>query len=326
MLQHQLKNKLPLLLVGFLLTAPLHAELPEIKVGALKFGTVNWQLNVITHHKLDEKNGFRLTVVPLASKNAAAVAIQGKSADVIVGDWFWVMRQKERGVPYFFSPYSIASGGIIVPSNSSLKNAVNLKDKNIGVAGGRIDKSWLIARAFILKQHGFDPAQENNIIYGAPPLLNKLMERGELDAILTFWHYQARLKSQGLKEIIPVQDMIETLGIQTAIPINGWIFSQRFADTHPERISAFLTASRQAMTLMLQNDQEWNRLKNIMSPPDQAAFQDLKKGYRAGIPPILNDKTIQAAKQLFAILKQQGGKELTGNAQTLDPTIFWHKK
>ena len=38
------------------------ADLGTMKVGVLKFGTVNWELDVIKAHGLDAKEGFTLEV------------------------------------------------------------------------------------------------------------------------------------------------------------------------------------------------------------------------------------------------------------------------
>ena len=44
----------------------------SIKIGVLKFGTVNWELDALKHHGLDEANGVDVEVVGLASKNATS--------------------------------------------------------------------------------------------------------------------------------------------------------------------------------------------------------------------------------------------------------------
>ena len=65
----------------------------SFKVGVLKFGTVNWLMETVRYHRLDERNGFSLDVLPLASKNATSIALLSGAADAIVTDWFWVLRQ-----------------------------------------------------------------------------------------------------------------------------------------------------------------------------------------------------------------------------------------
>ena len=90
------------------------ADTPALRAHVLKFGTVNWELDVIQHHGLDTANGFLLQVQGVAGGSAAKVAFQGGEADVIVSDWLWVARQRAAGKDYVFIPYSKAVGGLMV--------------------------------------------------------------------------------------------------------------------------------------------------------------------------------------------------------------------
>ena len=86
------------LVCAFLMMAGQRTQAAEtLKVGVLKFGTVNWLMDVIKHHKLDRKNGFELEILPLASKNATSVALLSGEADSIVTDWLWALRERARG-------------------------------------------------------------------------------------------------------------------------------------------------------------------------------------------------------------------------------------
>ena len=49
---------------------------PEVRVGVLKYGTVNWEIDVIKHHQLDKKYQFELKVTSLASKNASFITAE----------------------------------------------------------------------------------------------------------------------------------------------------------------------------------------------------------------------------------------------------------
>ena len=53
--------------VAFLYAASSVANtLPDLKLAALKFGTVKWELQTIKRLELDKKNGFNLEVVDVA--------------------------------------------------------------------------------------------------------------------------------------------------------------------------------------------------------------------------------------------------------------------
>ena len=72
------------LLFSFLFFVGVNAQ--TIKIGSLQYGSVNWELKLIKELELDKKNGIDLQIVELASKNAAAVALQGGA--VGAGVWF----------------------------------------------------------------------------------------------------------------------------------------------------------------------------------------------------------------------------------------------
>ncbi len=67
-----------------------------VRVGILKFGTVNWELDVMKHHKLDEKMAS-WSIRFFAGEDAAGVALMAGSVDMIVSDWLWVSRERAMG-------------------------------------------------------------------------------------------------------------------------------------------------------------------------------------------------------------------------------------
>ena len=78
----------------------LHAN--TLRIGSLQYGSVNWELKLIKELNMDKNNDLNIEIVELASKNAAAVALQGGAVDVIVTDWFWVSRQRNEGREFAF--------------------------------------------------------------------------------------------------------------------------------------------------------------------------------------------------------------------------------
>ena len=47
-----------------------------IRIGTLQYGSVNWELDLIKKLEIDKKFNVDVKIVQLASKNAAAVALQ----------------------------------------------------------------------------------------------------------------------------------------------------------------------------------------------------------------------------------------------------------
>ena len=301
----------------------LAAERPVVRVGTLKFGTVNWELDVIQTHKLDKKNGITLELVPLASKNAAAVALQGGAVDVIVTDWFWVSRQRHDGRDYRFAPYSIAAGGLLARPDAGLSSIADLRGHKIGVAGGQVDKSWLLMRSYAADRLSEDMAEFVEPVYGAPPLLNKLIENNEFPAVLTFWHYQARLKAKGYNTIVTIRDVLKDLDVPEGVPVIGWVFSQSWAENNKQAIKGFLEASRQAKQILARSDDEWQRLAPMTRAEDADTLIALREGFREGIPLEFTQDHIAGAERLYALLGKVGGTKLVGRNSSLASGVFW---
>ena len=101
----------------------------------------------------------------------------------------------------------------------------------LGVAGGAVDKSWLLLRAYAQKTLGVDLAQQVEPQYGAPPLLNQLALRGELPAVLNYWNYGARLAAAGFRELVTMRTVLAGLDAPTGLPVIGWVFAEDYGAT-----------------------------------------------------------------------------------------------
>ena len=315
-----------LFLVGFIFSfSSSDSFAKKIRIGTLQYGSVNWELKLIEDLELDKKNSFELEIVELASKNAAAVALQGGAVDLIVTDWFWVSRQRNEKRLFSFIPHSMAAGGLIASKNSKIVNDLDLKNKKIGVAGGQVDKGWLIFRAYYKKKHGIDLINLSRPIFGAPPLLNKKMQQSNFDAILTYWPYQAKLLTDNsFKKVININEILNELGIPDGIPVIGWVFRDNWGNNNNDILKSFLKASDEAKKIMLESDKIWEKIRPNMMAEDDLLFSNLREIYREGIPKKRFTKTqIEGAKKLYSILSEIGGKELVGNAKELSPGTFW---
>lgn len=295
-----------------------------VSVGVLKFGTVNWVLDVIKEHKLDEKHGVDLKVIPLGSKNATHVAVQGKAVNMIVSDWIWVTRQRAENRDYTFVPYSNAAGTLMVSPQSGINTLADLSGKKLGVAGGSIDKTWLLLRAYSQKKLNKDLADIVKPSFAAPPLLNKMALRGDLDGVLNFWHYTAKLKASNFKPLVNMSEVLKELGVERQIPVIGWVFSEKWANENQSTVNGFIAAAQEAQQLLIKSDAEWLRLKPKMKAKTEVMFNTLKLAFREGVPTCFGDEEINAARKTFAILATLGGKKLVGKSTELSEGTFWN--
>ena len=299
------------------------SALIPLRIGVLEFGTVNWELEVIKSRGLAVKRGIDLQIVPLASGDASTVALQGGAVDMIVSDWIWVSRQRAESNFYTFAPYSNAVGSVMVKSDSGINTVADLKGKKLGVAGGPFDKTWLLLRAYAQRKLGLDLTQAAEPSYAAPPLLNVLALRGQVDAALNFWHYAARLEVGGMHSLIEVPEMLKGLGVDKPIPLIGWVFRENWATVNTAVVKNFLDASYEAKSILATSDAQWDSLRPKMKVENDAVFKVLRSQFRAGIPVCTDPSTMTHVATTFKILAETGGEKLVGKSRNLSPGTFW---
>ncbi len=296
-------------------------ETPTIRAATLQIGTVNWELQTIVDQGLDAKHGFTLDIQPYADNGATRIAVEGGEADMAVADWIWVARQRASGKPYTFIPYSRAVGGVVVPSGSTAETLADLAGQKLGIAGGPLDKSWLILRAYAAQTYDLDLEAETEQVYGAPPLIFRTALDGGLAGAINYWHYLAKMKAAGMHELISVDTAARELGLDPETPLLGYYFKEDFLSQNPDLAQSFYEASREAKTLLMSSDEIWQDLRPMMNADSDAEFEQLRTDWIAGIParkPIDTD----AAQALLSLMHDLGGADLVGQADTLPDGLF----
>ncbi len=315
------------LVLAFALAAPLAAQEPDtLRLGVLKFGTVNWELDVIKTHGLDAKEGFTLEVEGYGGGEATNVALMGDAVDGIVDDWIWVSRQRAAGIPLVFAvPYSHTVGALVVHGDSGVDRLDQLAGRKIGIAGGPFDKSWLLIQAVARKRQGIALAEVAELAFGAPPLLNQKFLSGELDAVVNYWHFVARLEAAGHKRLLNVSDAQAELGVPPTVPQLGYVFRESFLDSRPELVEAFARASYNAKRILRDSDAEWERIRPLTKAKNDAELETLKRRFREGIVESWGDEERRLAAKLYAVLAELGGEKLVGPAREIAPGTFWDR-
>lgn len=296
---------------------------PEIRIGTLAFGTLNWELAVIRDQGLDKAHGVSLSPVTLAGAEAGKIALQGNSVDMIVGDWLWVAQQRGQGMDFTFSPYSTSHGALMVPADSPIHSLADLKGKRLGIAGGGLDKNWLLLRALAEKTQGLNLDQAVEKTFGAPPLLNEELRQGKLDAALNYWNYAAKLEAQGYRRVLDGRAILKGLGIETDVPALGYIFREGWAKTHGAALSGFLAAANEAKQAICESDAVWQKVAPLTQESDEKVRAALRRDYCAGRVGSFGEAGKKAAETIFALINAAQGRGAETKAATLPAHVFW---
>ncbi|MDE2050489.1 MAG: ABC transporter substrate-binding protein [Gammaproteobacteria bacterium] len=278
-------------------------------------------MDVIAHHGLDKENGIRIDELELASNQATLVALQAGRVDCVVSDWLWVSRQRASGADWTFFPFSTALGALVAARGAPIHGLADLRNRRLGVAGSPLDKSWVILQALAQEQH-VDLARAAQLSFGAPPLVDQELLAGRLDAVLTYWNFAAQLESRGMPAVLPMSDALRQLGFKAAIPLVGYVVSERWAREHAGVLAAFVRATRQADSILAKSDAEWDWLGPRTQARDPAELKALRAAFRAGIPAHWGKDERREASALYALFARVGGQALVGSSPALQPGTF----
>ena len=294
-----------------------------IRLGLLAFGTVQWEIDTMRAEGRDAAAGIRVEPVELAGKDGASVALLGGSVDAIVTDWPWVSRQRAMGRDLVFVPWSLMTGAVLVPADSPIRSLADLAGRRLGIAGGPLDKSWLLLRALASRPPGLDLDTAVEKTFGAPPLLSQQLTAGRLDALLTFWQAAVPLEAMGYRRLVDVAAIPAQLGVTHPVPLLGWVLRRDWAEAHRATVKAFLAAEAGTRRRLCAEGADWRRLDPLTKAADDATRDRFRRGFCAGIPTAWGEAERADATRIYAIMAGLGGPDLTGSSAELDPGTFW---
>ena len=294
-----------------------------LALATLKFGTVSWLLDTIAAEGFDRREGFALARTDLASTQAVTVALQAGQADLIVSDWGWAMRRRNDGEPLRFAAYSSALGALMVPADSPIATLKDLTGKKVGVAGGPLDKSWLLLRARAHDEVRGDIGAMLEPVFGAPPLLSEQLRLGRIDAVLTFWPFAARLDAEGFRRLIDVGDILRQLRIDPPPPLVGFVWRETLEKEMGPALDGFFRAVAAANATLKTSDAAWERLRPTMQVKSDAEFLKVRDYYRAGIAGPWTGAELAGANRLYGLLTDLGGADFVGRNPRFDAGLFF---
>jgi NitT/TauT family transport system substrate-binding protein len=294
-----------------------------IRIAAQKTGTFAWELAVIRAHGLDKDANLTLDVRELASPEAGKIALRSGDADIMISDWLWVSRERSLGAKLAFYPYSSALGAVMVPNASPIKTLADLKGRKLAVAGGPIDKSWLLLQAS-LQQDGINLKSDSTIVYGAAPLVAAQMLNGDMDATVNYWNFCAALEEKGFRRIAAIQDLVQHFGAKGPVAMVGYVFDEAWASANQDRLARFIDMTRRAKQILTTSDSAWDDIAKLTGAGDAATVHAYRDRYREGIPHRRIEDEEKDARVLYRVLAGIGGHDLVGPAADLDPGTYYH--
>ena len=319
--------KFNIFFIGFCLFASstgFAAEKTTLRIGVQAAGTLAWELAALQGDP-QKPSDFQLEIQSVANAEAGKIALQSGAVDMIVSDWIWVSSLRATGADFTFYPYSNTSGALVVPENSPIHTIKDLKGKRLGIAGGELDKNWLLLQALAQKEQ-LDLNASVEKTFGAPPLINEQIKQGRVDAVLTYWHFAARLEAQGFRQIIDGKGILTGLGITENVPSIGYVFKQSWAAQHKAALNSFFDAAKQAKNRLCTSDAAWQKIIPLTQTEDLPTQTKLRQRYCEGGIAQWGEKEQLAAARIYTMLRSLSDKRLTGASESLQPGTFWSQQ
>ena len=295
-----------------------------LRIGEEAGGTLAWELWVILRSGLDRRYGFTLQPVRFATKEAAETALWGGEVDLKVDDWLFASRARRQGFHVQATDaFSRAIGGIMVPAAGPIRSIGDLRGRRIGVSSAA-DKSYLALRAVATAQFRFDPQTSSSILQAAPPLLNELLERGQVDAIVQYWQFiPALVSTNRFRELASAVDLLRRIVPGGDLPFLVVVARDDAVRAKAGSLRSFLAALRAAKRELASQPDLWDELfgQGRLGISDHQLIDGLAARYRLGLPGPWTKATVDGLAALTAKLIDVAGPEVMGVA-SLDPLAF----
>jgi NitT/TauT family transport system substrate-binding protein len=242
-----------------------------------EFGTNSYIPFVIKKFDLDKKHNIQIVPTPTASTTTGLLAMQGGAADVGNFGWNEIARFIKGGYSLTAVTPWLRWGAdfYVVPSDSSIKNAGDLKGKKVGVIS-KTALNYVLMRVVAKRDYNVDLDKEAEVHEGAPALLRGLIEQGQLDAVGIYNSVTPSMVATGkFKVLYKISDLIKEYGLPDT-PFLMYAVDSKYAAAHPDNVKAFVQVYEDAINILETNDDVWIERGRQLQYPDEVSvlFRD----------------------------------------------------
>ena len=250
-----------LLPLGVAEVAAQPAAPARVKVAGIEGTPQLFPMHVMQTKGIAEKHRLQIEQTRAAGVQGLYTILQTGEFHVAFGGWLSIALLRSAGQKltniYSLSRYA---NDVMVPMASPLKSFADLKGKRLGVFGGPTTTTTWFLRLQAVRFFGFDPVKEAKVNYGAAPLLMGMLERGELDAILSLDPQIVQMLETGkfrsignLGEIWRTRTGQDPLLVAVAV-------NEDWAQQNTAVVKRFVAAYREALEYLRTHPEVWPEL------------------------------------------------------------------
>jgi NitT/TauT family transport system substrate-binding protein len=283
-------------------------------------GTQSFPPYVIEQMGLDEKYGFDLQVVE--STDTATVYRSG-GGDALVTSWNAIQNYNSAGNGTIgVAPFTTWVNTVVVPSDSDIDDIGDIPGHTLGLFG-RTSSDWFILDAYAQQEFDVDLESESTLQENpSPALLRGLLEQGQLDVTQMYNDLTPAITAGGDYTVLAtIQDMASSIGLPDEAPYLMYAFTTDYVDANPDEVEAFTAAYREAIGILMDDDEPWTEQAaalGITDPDEVQALIDLSR------PVLLSEFSDDAEEQIqdvADVLIPLAGETNLGFSSLADPVV-----
>ena len=236
----------------------------KLKVVVIE-GTQLFPMHTMQTKGVADKYKLQIDQMKTAGPQAQYTILQTGEFQVSFGGWITIALMRAQGHK-LINVYSMQgyTNDMMVTADSPLKSLSDIKGKRIGLFGGPTAATTWLFRLVAVKFFGFDPMKETKVHYGAPPLLIGLLERGELDGVLTLDPQITQLLETGrFRSIGNIGDIWRAKTGQNPMLVSVTM-NESWAKANPAVATRFVTAYKEALTYLKTTPEAWPEIAQAM--------------------------------------------------------------
>jgi NitT/TauT family transport system substrate-binding protein len=300
-------------------TASVRGDGGKIRILINPSGSQSFPALLVQKFALDKKRGLEVELIPSASTQAEVIGIQSGNAEVGIWNWPDIARMREAGTKVVgIAPSMKWVNTIIVPIDSPAKTLADLKGKRIGILR-RTGLDWVVVRASARKLYGFDIDAEANIQEATIALLRGLADQGQLDAAMMYGDFTPAMIATGKYRVLStIKGLVNQLDIPDA-PYSLVATRMDYAAKHPQNVKAFLSAYREAVDMLMNDDAVWfDQAKQLLKITESDLVSKLREQTRPLFVPKFTPETEADIRRTFGILLETAGPGPLGMSRLPD--------
>lgn len=229
---------------------------------------------------IDKKYNLNVDVKEFLNPPAAATAVTQKVVDIGYGGITTMAVAREQGSDvFFFGPFiTTPQDGVFVPKDSPVKSLSDLEGKKIGSFSGTNSATTAILSAIADETYDMPKLSDLSEIVVAPaPALFGLLDKGEVDAVLTVDTDTVSADLTGkYNKILVLSDAYED-AFGTNPMFVGLVSNEAFAETNCSALQAFYNAQMDTIDYVKSHDEVWKDYADSLKITDPAAPAALQK-------------------------------------------------